>query len=54
MRDILTARSMEGPANSSELEGYGHLYKTGHYRPWEKIILSHFSALGSGGLVTVT
>lgn len=47
-RDLLIARSMKGLANSSEPEDHGHLCKTGHYRPWDKIILSHFSALTAG------
>lgn len=48
-RDLLIVRSMKGPANSSESEDHGHLCKTGHCRPWEKIILSHFSAMSAGG-----
>lgn len=48
-RDLLVARSVRGPADSSEPEVHGHLHKTGHCRPWEKMILPPCSALRAGG-----
>lgn len=48
-RDLLFARSMRGPTSSSELEVHGHLHKTRHCRPWEKITLPPCSAMRAAG-----
>ena len=48
-RDLLVARSVRGPADSSEPEVHGRLHKTGDCRPWEKMILPPCSALRAGG-----
>lgn len=44
-RDLLIAKNVRDPSDSSEPEVHGLLRETGHYRPWEKIILLPGSAL---------
>jgi len=48
-KDLLVARSVRSPADNSEPEVRGHFHKTGHCRPWEKMVLPPCFALRAAG-----